>query len=219
MIRKRARNLHCSKAARDAIRGRAAAAGKTVSRFLLDPVVSRGREDGVAGLTPGELAELCEGLRAVVAFVRASRDRQEPVAACGGGASPVVEPDGPAQGARVRLSVSATDGEWATVREQAAGRGLSISDFLVGLALPAGSAPGAGPLPALDGAEQREALDAIRHMRGLLSALDGHASLSGGGGAERTEAGRAAADTAAEPVAAVRTGSGPEAEPQQGGLF
>ena len=223
MIRKRARNLHCRKAERDAVRGRAAAAGKTVSRLLLDPVVSGGREDRVAGLTPGELAELCEGLRAVVAFVRASGDRQEPVAACGDGGSPVVETEGPAQGARVRLSVSATDAEWARVREQAAGRGLSISDFLVGLALPTGSASGAGPLPALDGAEQREALEAIRYMRGLLSAMDGRAAAP----PEVRERhavpspDAAAADTTAEPVAAGRTGSGPEAdrEPRQGGLF
>ena len=61
MRRKQPRNLHCSKAEREAIRERAAAAGKTVSRFLLDPVVSGDREDRVPGLTPGELAELCEG--------------------------------------------------------------------------------------------------------------------------------------------------------------
>ncbi len=72
----------------------------------------------------------------------------------------------------MRLSVSATDEEWTAVRERAAGHGLSISDFLVGLALPAGSASGAGPLPALDGVEQREALDAIRYMRGFMLAMD-----------------------------------------------
>lgn len=166
MIPKRPRNLHCGRAERDAIRERAAAAGKTVTRFLLDPVVSGDREDGVPGLTPRELAELCEGLRAVIAFMRSRGGRQ------GGAVPPAANTEGPLQGARVRLSVSATDGEWATVRERAAGRGLSISDFLVGLALPTGSASDAGPLPALNGMEQREALDAIRQMRGLLPAMD-----------------------------------------------
>lgn len=168
MIPKRPRNLHCGRAERDAIRARAAAAGKTVTRFLLDPVVAGDREDGVPGLTPRELAELCEGLRAVIAFMRSRGGRQ----ACGDAVPPAANTECPPQGARVRLSVSATDGEWARVRERAAGRGLSISDFLVGLALPTGSASDAGPLPALNGMEQREALDAIRQMRGLLPAMD-----------------------------------------------
>lgn len=173
MILKRARIVHCSEAERDAIRERAAAAGKTLSRFLLDPVAPGDREDGVAALTPAELVDLCEGLRALVAFLRAPGGGQGLAAARGGGVVRDVAADGLPQGRRVRVSVSATDEEWALVRERAAGRGLSISDFLVGLALPAGSASGAGPLPALNGLEQREALDALRQMRKLLSAGDG----------------------------------------------
>lgn len=212
MIRKRPRNLHCSKAARDAIRERAAAAGKTVSRLVLDAAVSGGQEDRVAGLTPGELAELCEGMRAVIAFVRASGERQGSIAACGDGGATVVATDVPAQGARVRLSVSATDEEWARVREQAAGRGLSISDFLVGTALPTGSASGAGPLPALDGAEQREALDAIRRMHGLLSAMAGRTAAP-------PEARERHAAPSPDAAAAGPAGPEPGRAPRQGGLF
>ncbi len=244
MIPKRPRNLHCSRAERDAIRERAAAAGKTVTRFLLDPVVSGDREDEVRGLTPRELAELCEGLRAVIAFMRSRGGRQ------GGVVPPAANTEGPLQGARVRLSVSATDGEWARVRERAAGRGLSISDFLVGLALPTGSASDAGPLPALDGMEQREALDAIRQMRGLLPAMDDaapsevrerHAASSpdagaaGSGGPERAgcsfppdegraapaEGARASWDTTGPSKAPGGAGrsSGENREPRQGSLL
>ncbi len=71
----------------------------------------------------------------------------------------------------MRLSVSATDGEWAAVHERARQGGLSISRYLVGLLLPdaAMTAPHAAPLPALSGVEQREVLEAVRHMRLLLS--------------------------------------------------
>ena len=83
---------------------------------------------------------------------------------------------------RVRLSVSATEEEWTAIRERAQRHGLSVSRYLVGLVLPDGGAPGlhGGPLPALGGVEQRELLEAARHMRSLLSgAEDGGAALSG----------------------------------------
>ena len=226
MIPKRPRNLHCGRAERDAIRARAAAAGKTITRFLLDPVVAGDREDGVPGLTPRELAELCEGLRAVIAFMRSRGGRQ------GGAVPPAANTEGPLQEARVRLSVSATDGDWATVRERAAGRGLSISDFLVGLALPTGSASDAGPLPALDGMEQREALDAIRHMRGLLPAMDdaapsevperaGCSILPDEGRAAPAEGVRASCDAGGSSKAPGGSGrsSGENREPRQGSLL
>ena len=74
--------------------------------------------------------------------------------------------------ALVRLSLSATDGEWAAVHGKAVRRGLSISRYLVGVAL-ADLAEKARPAPALDGTDERRLLEAIRGLEPLLSEPDG----------------------------------------------
>lgn len=133
------------------------------------------------------MAELLGGFRMLVAFMRMVKG--EAVDAGGSGADPGdgtavsedMEEDGRLPAERVRLSVSATEEEWTAVRERARQYGLSVSRYLVGLVLPDGGAPGlhGNPLPALGGVEQRELLEAARHMRSLLSgAEDGGAALS-----------------------------------------
>ena len=66
------------------------------------------------------------------------------------------------------LSISATDGEWETVRRHADRRGLSIARYLVGLVERGGPEEIAGPALALDAAEQRELLEAVREIRALM---------------------------------------------------
>ena len=66
------------------------------------------------------------------------------------------------------LSISATDDEWGTVRRHADRRGLSIARYLVGLVERGGPAEIAGPALALDAAEQRELLEAVREIRSLM---------------------------------------------------
>ncbi len=75
--------------------------------------------------------------------------------------------------ALVRLSLSATDGEWAAVHGKAVRRGLSISRYLVGVALADLPAGKARPAPALDGTDERRLLEAIRGLEPLLSEPDG----------------------------------------------
>ena len=73
----------------------------------------------------------------------------------------------------VRLSLSATDGEWAAVHGKAVRRGLSISRYLVSVALADLSAATMRPAPALDGRDERRLLEAIRGLQPLLSEPDG----------------------------------------------
>ena len=179
MIRKRPRGFYCTREERSAIGAQAAAAGLSVSRLVLDLVHDDMADGPVSGLTAEEMAELLDGLRVVVAFVRGLPDRAEdagalqPPGSGAGGRDDVETADrsGPSPSERVRLSISATDEEWAAVHERARQRGLSISRYLVGLLLPdaAITAPHADPLPVLSGVEQREVLEAVRHMRSLLS--------------------------------------------------
>ena len=175
---KRAHGVYCSPEQRDAIRERAAAADKTVSRLFLDAALADRTDGRASALSAEELTELLRGFRTLVAFVRILRDR----AAEGGHAETAVSGNGesaagsgqPPVGA-IRLSISATDREWTAIAKQARRRGLSISHYLVGLVLPDsfGSGLPADPLPALDGVEQRELLDAVRLMRSLLSETGG----------------------------------------------
>lgn len=74
------------------------------------------------------------------------------------------------------MSISATDEEWAAVRQAAARRGLSISRYLVGAALANASARKAGPAPALDDREERRLLELIRRLQPLLLEPDDHGS-------------------------------------------
>ena len=176
MTGKRPRGFYCTREERSAIGARAAAAGLSVSRLVLDLVHDDMADGPVSGLTAKEVAELLDGLRVVVAFVRGLPDRAEDTGALqppGSGAGgrddgETADRSGPSPSERVRLSISATDEEWAAVQERARQRGLSISRYLVGLVLP-DAGPNAALLPALSGVEQREVLEAVRHMRLLLS--------------------------------------------------
>lgn len=66
------------------------------------------------------------------------------------------------------ISLSARDSEWETVRRHADRRGLSIARYLVGLVERGGPEEVAGPVVALDAAEQRELLAAVREIRSLM---------------------------------------------------
>ena len=78
--------------------------------------------------------------------------------------------------ALVRLSVSATDEEWAAVSGQAALRDLSISRYLVGIALANPSAPKADPAPAPDDRDDRRLLEVVRRLQPLLLEPDDQGS-------------------------------------------
>jgi len=69
-----------------------------------------------------------------------------------------------------RLSISASDGEWAAVRARAGRRGLSISRYLVGAALAELSAVKARP--ALGAGDERRLLEALRGLQPLLPEPD-----------------------------------------------
>ncbi len=179
MIRKRGRGFYCTREERAAIRARAA--GLSVSRLVLDLV----RDDSAdrPALTAVEMAELLDGFRLLAAFLRGMPDRAAHVGVSQTTGSSGLEdeeamnPDDEMPAARVRLSISATDDEWAIVHERALQRGLSRSRYLVGLLLPettVGDRHGSA-LPALSGGEQREVLDGMRRLIALLSGEPGAA--------------------------------------------
>ena len=182
---KRPRGVSCSPEQRDAIRERAAAAGKTVSRLVLDAALADGTGGHAPALSAEELTELLRGFRTLVAFVRVLRDRAtdsgDPGAAVSGNGDGGAR-NGRASAVAVRLSISATDREWAALGKQARRRGLPVSQYLVGLVLPDSSVSGphADPLPALDGVEQRELLDGVRLVQSLLSETGGPSAASDG---------------------------------------
>ncbi len=66
------------------------------------------------------------------------------------------------------ISISAWDSEWETVRRHADRRGLSIARYLVGLVERGGPEEVEGPALALDAAEQKELLAAVREIRSLM---------------------------------------------------
>ena len=68
MNRKRPRSVYCSPGEHAAIQERAAAAGKPVSRFLLERAQEEPGSGPAAALTEEERAELHDGVRALVAF-------------------------------------------------------------------------------------------------------------------------------------------------------
>ena len=72
------------------------------------------------------------------------------------------------KGTSKHISISAWDSEWATVRRNADRRGLSIARYLVGLVERGGPEEVAGPALALNAAEQKELLAAVREIRSLL---------------------------------------------------
>ena len=181
MTRKRSRAIYCTPEEQAAIRARAAAAGKPVSRLILDCAFAEAADRRGSALTEEETGELLDGFRTLAAFVRTLKEGTTV-----GGGSGAGRGDGVRAGAenarerqgvpaeQVRLSISATDEEWGALHEQARRRGLSMSLYLVRLVLPEGvvAGPCADPLPALSGLEQREVLDAVRHMHSLLSGTD-----------------------------------------------
>ena len=188
MMLKRPWSIWCSPEERAAIRARARAVGVPVSRLVLDLAFSvAGSGDGEA-LTAEEMADLLGGFRMLIAFVRMAKGGAVDTGGSGAGhgnGAPVAgdtEKGRRLSAERARLSISATTEEWATVQARARARGLSVSRYLVGLVLPDGGAAGlhGDPLPALSGAEQRELLEAARHMRSLLSGeQDSRAALPG----------------------------------------
>ncbi len=72
------------------------------------------------------------------------------------------------KGTNKHISISAWDSEWETVRRHADRRGLSIARYLVGLVERGGPEEIAGPVLALDAAEQKELLAAVREIRSLM---------------------------------------------------
>ena len=68
--RRRQRSLYCGPEDRAAIRGRAKAAGKTVSRYLLDLALADDPDRHPVVLTPAEQAELRDGVRELLALAR-----------------------------------------------------------------------------------------------------------------------------------------------------
>ena len=219
MIGKRPRGFYCTREERSAIGARAAAAGLSVSRLVLDLVRDDIAERHVSGLAAEEMAALLDGLRVLAAYVRGLPDRAEDAGAlqpAGSGAGGREDGDaadrgGPSPSERVRLSISATDDEWAAVHEQALRHGLSRSRYLVGLLLP-DAGLNAAPLPALSGVEQREVLESVRRISALLSeagAPDRLSILADAGGPVLAERGREQRP-GAHPSA--RRGSGGHAE-------
>ena len=68
---RRQRSLHCNPDEQATIRARAEAAGKTVSRYVLDLARADDPDRHPVVLTPDEQAELRDGVRELRAFVRA----------------------------------------------------------------------------------------------------------------------------------------------------
>ena len=66
------------------------------------------------------------------------------------------------------LSLSATDADWAVVKEKAARRGLSISRYVVVLVLGGGWEARDGPALVLSGDEQSEMFETVRAFRALM---------------------------------------------------
>ena len=71
---RRQRSLHCKPDEQAMIRARAEAAGKTVSRYVLDLALADDPDRHPVVLTPDEQAELRDGVRELRAFVRAEND-------------------------------------------------------------------------------------------------------------------------------------------------
>ena len=68
--RARQRSLYCRAGDQALIRGRAKAAGKTVSGYLLDLAAADDPDRHPVALTPGEQAELRDGVRELLALAR-----------------------------------------------------------------------------------------------------------------------------------------------------
>ena len=71
---RRQRSLHCNPDEQATIRARAAAAEKTVSRYVLDLALADDPDRHPVVLTPDEQAELRDGVRELRVFVRSVND-------------------------------------------------------------------------------------------------------------------------------------------------
>ena len=67
---RRQRSLYCRPEEQAAIRGRAAAAGKTISRYMLDLALADDPDRHPVVLTPAEQAELRDGVRELLVLAR-----------------------------------------------------------------------------------------------------------------------------------------------------
>ena len=67
---RRQRSLYCRPGDQATIRGRAAAAGKTISRYMLDLAAADDPDRHPVVLTPAEQAELRDGVRELLALAR-----------------------------------------------------------------------------------------------------------------------------------------------------
>ena len=75
---RRQRSLHCNPDEQATIRARAAAAGKKVSRYVLDLALADDPDRHPVVLTPDEQAELRDGVRELRVFVRAVEGEVSP---------------------------------------------------------------------------------------------------------------------------------------------
>ncbi len=78
MTGRRPHSIWCSPGERDAIGARAAAAGMTVSRFVMERALAKGGAgERAATLTEAERDELHDGVRRLIGFVRLLEDAAE----------------------------------------------------------------------------------------------------------------------------------------------
>ena len=75
---RRQRSLHCNPDEQATIRARAAAAGKKVSRYVLDLALADDPDRHPVVLTPDEQAELRDGVRELRVLVRAAEGEVSP---------------------------------------------------------------------------------------------------------------------------------------------
>ena len=114
---KRPRSLSLDAAERKAVRDAAAAAGKPISQYVLDLAAADDPDRHPVVLTPGEQAELRDGLREVRGFLRedeggarwerARYGRGAPAAAGGSGDGEAAAADPEAEGQRPSLDLGA----------------------------------------------------------------------------------------------------------------
>ena len=176
---RRQRSLHCKPGEQATIRVRAAAAGKTVSRYVLDLALADDPDRHPVALTEAEQAELRDRVGEVWIFVRAVKQ-----ALAGTGLSVadairvLAEREAVRRPARRtrrgakpnrHMSLSARDSEWAVVSRNAARLGLSKARYLVGLVeKDAAGEDDRGPFVALSPEEQRAQLEAVREVHALM---------------------------------------------------
>ncbi|MCY4318685.1 MAG: hypothetical protein OXE76_05735 [Alphaproteobacteria bacterium] len=193
--------------------------GSTVSGFVMARALE---DDGPAALTAEERAELHAGLPMLTGLVDAlcearRRDRGEYGGRDDGGRFGMTE--GPSSPPGAGAPVDFCDGRgWSLACDRARRRGLSVSRYLVAVAL--------GAAPTDDVREERALLEAVRRLRRLLPDGEGRvgmrerlavlfAACGLAGASELT-----AAPGPGEDMAAARPGKAGRRKPQgEGALF